>query len=308
MSGCNCHEGADEHTAMAVGLLERPRYSPGLILEDSDLTAAVDYTRDLNRLLFRSLFGCGVICGLDVSLKEECGLEVTVNPGLGLDGCGDPIHLTGHPTVTLGKREGVIAEKDDANGPECKDFWIIACNREKSCAPRNVVCDGDDLDGSRQNTRIRSGVEISVSFEAPECGCGCAIYDDSGRSLDDVAKKLRQRQQQQTATQASGLRGVLDDADACHKAHYTDPGCAEDCGCGTACGCGCCIVLGWAHWFGKNDKKQDEAFGWKVLHYGVRRFVRPMLIADPLHDYAAMKAEAVGTAKRTVAEPKPDVP
>ena len=36
--------------------LARPCYSPGLLLRDDDLTAAVTYTRELSRLLFRSLF------------------------------------------------------------------------------------------------------------------------------------------------------------------------------------------------------------------------------------------------------------
>jgi hypothetical protein len=45
------------------GSLIRPTYSPGLLLEDDDLTAGVSYTRGLTQLLFRSLFGCGVICG-----------------------------------------------------------------------------------------------------------------------------------------------------------------------------------------------------------------------------------------------------
>jgi len=92
---CSCQDAEKKISKTSVGVLERPRYSPGLILEDSDLTAAVDYTRALNRLLFRSLFGCGVVCGLTVSIGTDCGLQVTVAPGLALDGCGDPLHLAG---------------------------------------------------------------------------------------------------------------------------------------------------------------------------------------------------------------------
>ena len=85
---CNCHGSGGQDSQTVAAILERPRYSPGLILEDSDLTAAVDYTRGLSRLLFRNLFGCGVICGLTVKIDTDCGLNVTVSPGLALDGCG----------------------------------------------------------------------------------------------------------------------------------------------------------------------------------------------------------------------------
>lgn len=279
-SGCNCHGSDGQSSARVMGVLERPRYSPGLILEDSDLTAAVDYTRELNRLLFRSLFGCGVICGLDVAVKEDCDLVVTVNPGLGLDGCGDPIHLTGQARVRLGKRDGVLAE-DEAT-PSRTDFWVIACNREKHCAPRTLVCDGDDLDCSSQPTRIRAGVEIAVSFDPPTCGCRCGTYDPNPTTLDGIAQELRDEQRSDWETLRDGYVA------RCHGDHYDNPDCAPDCGCGTACSCSCCILLGWAHW------SRDEIDpGWRVYHFGVRRFVRPALIPDPRRDFAAA---AAGTA------------
>src|SRR5438874_7512870 len=79
-----------------VSVLERPRYTAGLLLEDTDLTAAVKYTRDMSRLLFRSLFGCGVICGLDVTALLTCNgskIEVTVASGIALDCSGNPIYV-----------------------------------------------------------------------------------------------------------------------------------------------------------------------------------------------------------------------
>ena len=89
-------------TYRGVSTLVRPRYSPGLLLRDDDLTAGVDYTRDLSRLLFRSLFGCGVVCGLTVSWKENCGkLVVTVDAGVALTCSGDPIYVPKPVSVTL---------------------------------------------------------------------------------------------------------------------------------------------------------------------------------------------------------------
>ena len=102
---CNCQGSGGQDSQTVAAILERPRYSPGLILEDSDLTSAVDYTQALSRLLFRNLFGCGVICGLTVKIDTDCGLNVTVSPGLALDGCGDPLQLPGPVTIAYDKRK-----------------------------------------------------------------------------------------------------------------------------------------------------------------------------------------------------------
>lgn len=275
---CSCHGAHGRGTGPLVGLLERPRYSPGLILEDSDLTSAVDYTRELNRLLFRSLFGCGVICGLKVTVGGDCGLEVSVSPGLALDGCGDPLHLTGPANIKLGRKEGVLPEPGKDGPPErVRDFWVIACATEKQCAPRELVCDGDDLDGLRQPTRTRLGVEISVGFEPPECVCGCRKFDakDDQQKRDRRAEVLYGQYFTDEAAEELAEYHCGEDRFGCHVRHYNDPDCPADCGCGTACSCGCCVLLAWVHWSGRANK-------WIVMHKGVRRFVRPCLIDDPI--------------------------
>ena len=146
-----------QNSQTVAAILERPRYSPGLILEDSDLSSAVDYTRSLSRLLFRNLFGCGVICGLTVKIDTDCGLNVTVSPGLALDGCGDPLQLPGPVTIAYDKR------KAEQIAMDAKPFWVTLCGKEKLCQPRALVCDADDYDGATQATRIRALSEVSIS-------------------------------------------------------------------------------------------------------------------------------------------------
>ena len=97
--------------------IERPLFSPGLLLEDEDLTAGVNYTRELSRLLFRSLFGCGVICGLEVKGELFCKrqqLRVTVGPGLALDGAGNPMQVT--KSVPLATQAGLRSAAGDRVG------------------------------------------------------------------------------------------------------------------------------------------------------------------------------------------------
>ena len=92
-------------TVKGLSTLVRPRFGPGMLLQHDDLDLLTDYTRELNRLLFRSLFGCGVICGLEVNYKENCGLEtITVDAGIGLVCSGDPVYVPRQQTVILEAR------------------------------------------------------------------------------------------------------------------------------------------------------------------------------------------------------------
>ena len=308
---CSCHGEGGLSADPVMGVLTRPRYVPGLILEDSDLTAAVEYTRELNRLLFRSLFGCGVVCGLEVSLDEDCGLTVMVSPGLALDGCGDPIHLVDAAKIELDRKDGVLAAREAPREPPQSDFWVIACAREKNCAPRALVCDSDDLDGASQATRTRSAVEVSVSFTPPGCVCGCTHFDpkeDKERLKGRAADLIRQLDDDATDQQTRDEPVQYEcggDKYGCHLDHYTNADCPADCGCGTACACGCCVLLAWVHWV-------DEKNGWRVLHKGVRRFVRPCLMADPIADGRAREQEQPkgGTKDQPKGEraPEPSAP
>src|SRR5437588_12439129 len=86
----------NEPVGSAAGLstLVRAVFGPGMLLQHEDLEQLNIYTRDLSRLLFRSFFGCGVVCGLVVSVDGECGkVFVTVRSGLALDCSGDPIYV-----------------------------------------------------------------------------------------------------------------------------------------------------------------------------------------------------------------------
>ncbi|MES0199840.1 hypothetical protein [Mesorhizobium sp. M0011] len=160
--------------------LARPTYSPGQLLEDEDLTAAVDYTRNLTRLLFRSLFGCGVICGLKVEGKPICKgqkLSVQIKRGLGLDCGGNPIEVPRDLTL----------EFDPGCDPFPKSIWVVACHTCQPCRSRETACSHDD-DATCVKTRLQDGYKIKLypgsavpppgvcycgGGEVDDCGCGC---------------------------------------------------------------------------------------------------------------------------------------
>lgn len=165
--------------------LVRPRFSPGLLLQDDDLTAAVDYAGELSRLMFRSLFGCGVVCGLKVTLhnKGNCKSTLRVAPGLALNGRGDPVQLTALQTIPFDQTEGKL--------------WVVISRTVTHCQRRETACSADEDAGDSVTTRLHDGFQISLhsGAAAPEGACGCAPLaagEDAGDPATEHAKGYAQ--------------------------------------------------------------------------------------------------------------------
>jgi hypothetical protein len=256
-----------------MSTLVRPKFSEGLVLNDDDLTLGVDYTRDLNRLMFRTLFGCGVMCGLVVTVKDECEkLYIQIADGVALDCRGDPIYVPSSQTVIL--------------DPKChveipKEIWIALCRHDKCCAPRSTVCGCDDVDTPSVCTRIRDGFEIRVLPARPACACGCAVkgkadparLEQSGQGTPAAASNPSVPAPPPEPQPTPGVRveagcWCVDPNDPCYKHHYAGE-CA--CECGEDCDCDCIILA---------RLYQDAKEEWLSDH-SVRRFIRPVLMRDP---------------------------
>jgi hypothetical protein len=253
--------------------LVRPRFSPGLLLRDDDLRTGVDYTRELSRLLFRSLFGCGVVCGLEVSAEMLCGkLVVTVKSGVALNGAGDPIYVPKNTTITV----------DPTCGGEIPDnIWVILCRTEKCCAPRSTVCGCEEEESASVCTREQEGFEIRLVKAKPEdCACMCPLLPIP----EPPGEKDQQQQKQQ-----QGECWCVDPC-GCQKDHY-----AGTCGC-NCCDADCkccdpdCVVLSVLTDTARDTRYQNNKVGkdaaakgnsW-IPNHSVRRFVRPVLMRDPV--------------------------
>jgi hypothetical protein len=153
-------------TVEGRGSLIRPRFTPGLLLLDEDLTAEVDYTRQLSRLLFRNLFGCGVICGLKVTGQEAPGrcLTVNVDCGVALDCLGDPVQVRQPQSLTI------VATCDQALPAA---VWVALRRREHDCMPRELACPPEAGGQSGVQTRTIDCYEIAVLDHRPDNACGC---------------------------------------------------------------------------------------------------------------------------------------
>lgn len=234
--------------------LVRAKFGPGMLLQHEDLEQLNLYTRDLSRLLFRSFFGCGVICGLNVGVPEvdNCNkVSVPVGAGLALDCLGDPVHVP--------KNQCLVIDKDCY--PDLPpQLWVVLCRTTKNCAPRTSMCADDDKTTSC--TRERDMFEIRVVRERPDCACGCAEPSTATYSALDGSAK-------QEGSNDSCL--CADPELDCHVDHYAGR-CGCNCGDGSDCGCNCILLA-------RLDKVATEA-KWTVDHR-VRRFIRPVLMRDP---------------------------
>lgn len=96
-----CCKPATCPTCGGTECFERPRYFSGQLLTDRDLDAAQRYVIDKNRLHNRYLVGTGVACGLAVRCDRCDAGTVVVQPGYGIDCCGNDIVLCSPATFNV---------------------------------------------------------------------------------------------------------------------------------------------------------------------------------------------------------------
>jgi hypothetical protein len=249
--------------------LVQARFGPGMLLHHDDLEHLGAYPRELSRLLFRSFFGCGVVCGLVVDPPaEKCGkVWLTVGAGLALGCSGDPIYVPKPQTFPI----------DEGCDPKLPtELWVVLCRSSKCCAPRPAGCGDDNEEASSVCTREREGFEIRIVREPPACACRCA--DD--RAILPPPK---------AAVDPAGVPREIDcrcvsPKDSCYVDHYD--GICGSCGDCSDCECGC-VVLARLY---REDK--GAVHSWHVSHRP-RRFIRPGLIRDPQVDRETFDMVAV---------------
>jgi hypothetical protein len=255
------------------GSLERPRYSPGLMLRDDDLNLGVDYTSELSRLLFSSFFGCGVICGLKVEPQPvACGrVPIIVNCGIALDSCGNPVQVPKNQTLYFDPTCG---------NQHPTELWVVLRRIEKQCAPRSAACSCDDDEVSSVCTRERDGFEIQLLPGKPETGCMCLGKNDEAATAAPAADATNG---DQAAPTVIGERGIKSSAatvteETCMCSSFDDP-CYADHYAGV-CNCDCADCD--CDWIVLAKLKDEGGDGqWKADH-SVRRFIRPVLMRDPV--------------------------
>lgn len=125
--GCGCGGGCGGIDGRCCGLdcLVRPNFFCGQLLNDADLTAVVQWTRD-RLALQRYRDGWGVVCGLDVTCSPpegagSCGCQATgskvwINSGYAVDCCGNDLVVCEPMAVDL---SAVCRPADDPCADPC---------------------------------------------------------------------------------------------------------------------------------------------------------------------------------------------
>src|SRR5215470_14276599 len=100
-NACLLAAAGQENGLLPVNPFTAPQYHFGMLLGVDDLETAQAYPRGKIRLHNAWLHREGVVWGLDVGFNKRGELSVT--PGLALDGAGRELHLDATACVDLGK-------------------------------------------------------------------------------------------------------------------------------------------------------------------------------------------------------------
>ena len=267
--------------------LVRAIFEPGMLLQHEDLDQLNAYTRDLSRMLFRSFFGCGVVCGLVVdTAPDPCGtVNVTVGSGLALACNGDPIYVPKNESFPIDEHCD-----QDIPGP----LWVVLCGSVKCCGPRTSICSPDDDEPKPLCTRERDCFEIRVVKDEPKCVCRCTVPDDSQTGTDQPSSAPSVLSSTTGSNKSTDCKCANPD-DPCYQDHYQGKcgcTCSADC---TCCDCDCILLA---------ELTKDTDGNWKTDHR-VRRFIRPVLMRDPQVEIEQSKQSAqTAKAQSALAERK----
>jgi hypothetical protein len=112
--GCGCGG-----TSARPSAFVRPRFFAGQLLTEDDLGLLVDYVTGKTRLHNRTVYGPGVVCGLEVSCDPCGGGKVVVGPGHALDCAGHDIVVSCREQVDV---QALVQElRISSLGVDCKD-------------------------------------------------------------------------------------------------------------------------------------------------------------------------------------------
>ena len=257
-----------------TSILMSPRFSPGLLLRDDDLNQGVDYTRDLSRLLFRTLLGCGVVCGLKVTSEFKC--EQARRHGRRRRRAGLP--RRSHPCP------------DDAADPDRRQLRAADPGRDvgdhqahgKMLCPAPASCSCDDEETPAVCTGSGTATR-SASFRNRRTAPADATRTRKPWSSSRRRRRLRRREgraaKKKTAKKA--------------EAECQDGGCPSSAAASTlrwtatrttrpgACSCDCadCLRVDRARLSEGGQARSETRL---EVDHSVRRFVRPLLMCDPV--------------------------
>lgn len=160
--------------------IEGVNFKDGMIVTANDLETAMHYPVLMFQTLVRSYFGCGVVCGIEMTPDPTAGdstFVLCVGRGVAIDCQGFPIELCGTTKLDL--------TPDPCSCEPPPTELCIAIRRTTSDEAPADPCRCDTDDPRFQCTRVRDHVILRAFL--PEdlkelAGCLCAKTDDTDPS------------------------------------------------------------------------------------------------------------------------------
>jgi hypothetical protein len=175
---------ADECGVCKVSSFERNNYYHGKSLSARDLLAEQRYFNEKRWLINRTVFGWGVVCGLEVSVDGDC---LVVSPGLALDCCGHEVLVCERQTVHVQALNEQLAG-DPAYGGGGGVRWVL-CLEYRECKVEPVELPGScgDDEPDREHNRFRDGYRLRFRLATDRCpddqSIDCCPHPASTRAM-----------------------------------------------------------------------------------------------------------------------------
>jgi hypothetical protein len=230
--------------------IESVKFRDGMLVTADDLDAGMRYPQSLLQTVLRAYFGCGVVCGLGLKVKnlgtsKQASWVVCVDRGVAIDCHGYPIELCAPVELDLSP------EACDC-GPVPDAVYIVVRRAMSDEAPADAC--SCDVDAPRYDCRRTRDLVLVKALTSAELE---ALPDVCRRKPPDPDTGDRQEARATSAVAATSS-----------EPSWSDAMCGVLTGC-SDCGCGeCWVLLGSV----ALDEKQGIT---KAPDMGDRQWVKP---------------------------------
>lgn len=176
---------------MSTTSLERNRYFFGKMMDVAQFEKEQNYFRSQLSLLNRLVIGTGVVCGLEVTADAAVKGNVSVAPGVAIDGAGRFVIV---PAATsINPAQLTDAQGKPQGSPLTSGSNLISLCYAESCADPVAVftTDCDTPGACAASTTVESyRIIVQPAPAAPPKPPACPIQDFAKTSAADLQKTL----------------------------------------------------------------------------------------------------------------------
>jgi hypothetical protein len=176
---------------MSIAALERNRYFFGKMMDVAQFEKEQEYFRNHLALLSRLVIGTGVVCGLEVTADATTKGNVSISPGIAIDGLGRFVIVPSAASVNPSQLTDNTGQPQGS--PQTTGATLLCLSYAETCAdPVTVMISDCDAPGGCAASTIREGfvVLVSAAPKKPASPLTCPLTDFSKLSPADLQQAL----------------------------------------------------------------------------------------------------------------------